>query len=955
MASSHSRAEAGRLLEREAQLAVLEQALTRAAGGSGAMVAVEGAAGLGKSRLLAEGARRAEQRGMTVLAASGEELEQGLPWGLARRLLGPAVARAQAEGRPLLEGGAAAAAPLFDPAAPALAGPPADAALSVAHALVWAIAGLAEDGPLLLSVDDVRWVDEVSLRFLAYLLGRLGDLPVAVLVARRTGEPGTEPRLLETLLGDPRVERRALEPLSAAAIELLVRDALGASAGEGVAKSCAAMTAGNPFYLHELLLELARLPAAMLDPRALGRVAPESVARAVFVRLARLDPTAAAFARAVAVLGEGAAFPHATELAELDAATAARAFDALARVEILRDAEPLGFVHPLVAQAIHADIGAGERRELHRVAAGLLARDGADAELVAVHLMQAGRRGDPWVVATLREAAAQALVQGATEAAADWLGRAAEEPPPPEHRGALLAELGRAEAALGRPQAAERLEDAAELAGGDEEAARICADLGRALALQGHADAAAAAFERGLERLDDPRSELGKELQAGWWSAATLVAAMRAEAMRAPDPVLPAAGEAPTPGERELLAQLAMQRAFEGRGREEVAELAERAWGDGELLAQGPGDGVGWSLVTGALLVADEVERCLEVCEAALADARRRGSPMAFANASYCRAWPLFCQGRVSASVADSEATLSACEDGWSAFLGTATVMLVMGMVERGELAEAREALAGVEGNEQLRSSTQYPMILVGEGRLLVAEGRPGEALTRLLAAGEMLSAAGMECPSAVPWQADAALAAGLAGEREQARELAADALVAARRGGAPTAIARALRAAARAERGERSVEAHGEALAALEGQPPRLERIHALVDLGAALRRNRRRAEARELLTEARALAEAGGALALAETARVELAAAGARTPKGSADGLAALTPSERRVAEMAAAGMSNREIAEALFVTVKAVEYHLANTYRKLDIDSRRRLGPLLADEARDGGDVA
>ncbi len=244
-------------------------------------------------------------------------------------------------------------------------------------------------------------------------------------------------------------------------------------------------------------------------------------------------------------------------------------------------------------------------------------------------------------------------------------------------------------------------------------------------------------------------------------------------------------------------------------------------------------------------------------------------------------------------------------------------------------------------------------MIGVAVGRLLVAEGRPEEALAQLLDAGEMLTAAGMDCPSAVPWQADAALAAGLAGEREQAARLAEGALEAARAGGAPTAIARTLRAAARAERGEGAIELHRAAVATLEGLPPRLERAHALVDLGAALRRDRRRAEARELLRRGLSEAAAGGATVLAERARVELAAAGARSTEPS-DGLAALTPSERRVATMAAGGMTNRAIAEALFVTVKAVEYHLANTYRKLDITSRRQLGPLLGEEAGPGDEA-
>ncbi|HEY1688425.1 MAG TPA: AAA family ATPase [Solirubrobacteraceae bacterium] len=945
MAGGEATNGAGRLLEREAALAAVGGLVARARSGSGGLVVVEGAAGLGKSRLLAEAVLRAEGDGVGVLRARGEELDRAVPWGLVRRLLGGAVAQAQAAGVPLLAGAAAAATPIFDRSAPVLAGPPGDAVLSVAHALLWVVASLAETGPLALCVDDAHWVDAGSLQMLGYLLGRLEDLPVAVVLARRPREPGSDLNTLEVIAADARVEHVTLEPLSGEAIEVLVADALGAQVAGGLSDACATMTRGNPFYLHELLLELAKLPPQSLAAETVSRLAPESVSRAVFVRLGRLSGDCMAFARAVAVLGDDALLSHAAELAGLDLETSARAFDALAKEEILDGREPLGFVHPLVAQAIHSDIGAGERGDLHRAAAGLLDRDGAEPEAVAVHLVQAGCRGDRWVVSALRAAAARALAQGAREAAADWLARALAEPVPAEQRSALLAELGRAEAALGRPEAVERLQTAAELVGGGEAQARICADLGRALALQGQLDAAVAAFERGLECLQEPVSELRKELRAAWWSAASLLASMRAEAMRAPVPTLPPAGEQPTPGERELLAQLAMQRAFEGRERAEVVALAERAWDGGQLLETASGDGMTWSLVTGALMVADESERGIEVCDAALADARDRGSPMAFANACYCRAWPLFTQGRINDSLADAQTALDARHDGWSAFLGTGAAILVLGLIERGDPEAAREALAIVEEDTVLRASTQYPMILVARGRLLVAEGRPAEALTVLLSAGEMLTAAGMDCPSAVPWHADAALAAGLAGEREQARQLADGALAAARRGGAPTAIARALRAAARAERGERAIELHREALATLDGLPPRLERAHVLVDLGAALRRSRRRAAARELLRRGLAQASDGGALALAQTARIELAAAGAHASGEPRDGLASLTPSERRVAEMAASGMSNRAIAQALFVTVKAVEYHLANTYRKLDVSGRGELEPLLA----------
>jgi DNA-binding CsgD family transcriptional regulator len=121
---------------------------------------------------------------------------------------------------------------------------------------------------------------------------------------------------------------------------------------------------------------------------------------------------------------------------------------------------------------------------------------------------------------------------------------------------------------------------------------------------------------------------------------------------------------------------------------------------------------------------------------------------------------------------------------------------------------------------------------------------------------------------------------------------------------------------------------------------PPRLERLHVLVELGSALRRANHRAEAQGVLQEGARLARAGGATRLAAFAAAELAAAGVRPERRSTAAVSALTPSEQRVARLAAEGHSNREIAQMLFVTVKAVEYHLGNTYNKLGIKRRGQL---------------
>jgi DNA-binding NarL/FixJ family response regulator len=159
-----------------------------------------------------------------------------------------------------------------------------------------------------------------------------------------------------------------------------------------------------------------------------------------------------------------------------------------------------------------------------------------------------------------------------------------------------------------------------------------------------------------------------------------------------------------------------------------------------------------------------------------------------------------------------------------------------------------------------------------------------------------------------------------------------------------------ALRATGLGEGGARGLELLAEAAAVLEGSPARLEYARALADFGAALRRAGRRSDARDPLRQALDLADACGARPLAERARQELRAAGGRPRRPRISGAGALTASERRIAGMAVDGLSNPEIAQALFVTKKTVEAHLGSAYRKLSIHSRAELAAAL----RSPGDV-
>ena len=937
------------LLERERELGELDAALALALVGSGRLVAFEGHAGIGKSALIRAAGARAQAAGLRVLGARCGALEQEFAWGAAIELLGPVVAGATPALREGLVGVKTPVAALFDAAA---ATPesraPATTIFPLIHGLFWLTAGLAERRPLAILIDDAQWCDVPSLRFLLYLLERLDELPVAVVLALRPREPGPAAELLERICTHPNTAPKHLSALGLTSVRTLAH-AFFPQAGPAFCRACAERTAGNPFYLHELLLALQAEGKASggEDVEQIRALAPESISRSVLVRVGRLDAGAVALARAVSILGDGAALRHAAALTSLDGDQAASAIDALSATEILAPGDPVSFVHPLVAAAIYADVPAGERAIGHLHAARLLHADAADPQRVAAHLLLGPRRGDPWVVERLQAAAALASAQASPQTAAHYLARAVAEPPAEEVAVPLLIALSEAHLMSGQvEQATQCCEQALELVHDDRLRAEVEHLHGRALSVSGDHREAALAFERGLAVLgEDVKDDLSRELQAHYVAAASLVNSLRDSAMATAKAMLTTNGAAPTPGERAVLAQQAAQHSMAGDPVEKVLELVIRAWGEGALLQAETSDGMSWSLLTGALTFSGELEFSARICDAVLKDASDRGSPMAFATASYCRSYPRLLQGRISESLADAQAALGARRDGWEMYLPSASAVLARDHVERGELAAAQAALASAE-DENIHENMGYPWVLHARGELRMARGEPEQALKDYLAAGELLvSKLSMPGPGIFAWRSGAARAAHASGDSETAQQLAQEDLALASRTRAPGLIGRAQRTLGLIYGGRRGLDLLQRAVAALADSQSQLGHAHALIDLGAAQRRAGHRTDAREPLRQGLAIAEQGGASALAGRARIELAATGARPRKALRTGVESLTPSELRVATMAATGLKNREIAQSLFVTLKAVEAHLRHTYQKLDITSRDQLRDTLA----------
>ena len=938
------------LLERERELGELDAALALATVGSGRLVAFEGHAGIGKSAMIRAAGAYAQAAGLRVLSARCGVLEQEFAWGAAIELFGPVVTGATPAVREGLVGLDTPVAALFDAAAATpRSRAPATTIFPLVHGLFWLTAGVAERGPVAILVDDAHWCDAPSLRFLLYLLERVDELPVAVVLALRPDEPGPAAELLERICTHPNTVPKHLSALGLTSVRSLAH-AFFPRAGAAFCRACAERTGGNPFYLRELLLALQAEGKASGggDVEQIRALAPESISRSVLVRVGRLDAGAVALTRAVSILGDGAALRHAATLASLDGDQAASAIDALSATEILAPGDPVSFVHPLVAAAIYADVPDGERASRHLHAARLLHADAADPQRVAAHLLLSPRRGDPWVVERLQTAAMLASARASPQTAAHYLARALAEPPARDLVAPLLIALAEAHVMSGEvEQATQCCEQALEELDDDRLRAQVDHLRGRALGVNGDHRGAALAFERGLVVLGDrAEDDLVRELQAAYVAAASLETSLRDSAMATAKRMLTGSGANPTPGERAVLAQQAVQLSMAGDPVEKVLELVVRAWGEGALLQTETSDGMSWNLLTGALTFSEELEFSARICDAVLKDARDRGSPMAFATASYCRSYPRLLQGRISEALADVQAALGARRDGWEMYLPSASAVLARGHIERGELAPAQAALA-IADDENIHQNMGYPWVLHARGDLYMARGQPEQALKDYLAAGELLlSKLSMPGPGIVAWRSGAALAAHATGDSETAQQLAQEDLTLALRTTAPGMIGGAQRRLGLICGGTEGLDLLQQAAGALADSQSRLEHVHALIDLGAAHRRAGHRTDAREPLQQGLALAEQGGASALAERARIELAATGARPRKTLRTGIDSLTPSERRVATMAASGLKNREIAQGLFVTIKAVEAHLRNTYQKLDITKREQLTGALQD---------
>lgn len=890
------------LLERERELAGVRDVIAAAHAGQGSVAVVYGPAGIGKSSLL----RAATEDSRTLRATAGA-LEVDIPFEVVRSLLAGPVGRAPASERDrLLSGPARQAAPLLG-----LADAAADSDASGAlHGLFWLVQALAETEPLVLVVDDVQWADEPSRRFLSFLARRLEDTPIALLLGLRSTESTPE---TDEILHLPATRRIEPSPLSDAAAARLAGD---------VPADIIAAAAGNPFLIVS------------------GTRGPDGLAAAVARRMAEIGPGARETGEAVALLAGAADVTAVADLAAIPAQHAVELLDRLSEAGLIEPGPPPRPAHPLIADALLAGLGPAERAGAHGRAARALGRLGADPERVASHLLAAPPCADRVAVAWLRRAAEASARAGAPDAAASFLERALSEPPDDAERPELHFELGTVLTRAGRQAGVEHLSIAFAAATSLER--RV--DIGRQIALiSGFMTSADFDFvQRLLSEIPPGRGAEALQLRAGELFMRMLFLgadeAQRVEQIRG---ALSAGGIV----DRFAASVLALHGALSGGPvaqieHDSLTAIGTRAEYDAALASGWPMLAAHRALATvgrGTQQTADQLEHVL-------ASVRSRGSVLGALAAGAAAAQVALSRGRVRDAVDHAGAAVAA-GDGLrlDAATSMAQAQLAMAQTLRGELDGAERSLADVPATLP-ETGVAGTSVALARAELLAARGKARAARSAFERLGEVCERTGLSSAGMICWRSGFARVLLGLGETAAAREVAEADVAAARRSGAPLALARALRTAALA--GDAGSRAAGlrEALDAIDDADLELERATTLTELGAHLRRTNERVASREHLTQALDLAGRLGATALATRAREELLASGARPRRDRRWGLDALTPSELRVARLAAQGLSNREIAADLFVVPKTVETHLSRIYRKLDLAGREGLAAAL-----------
>ncbi|EPD58801.1 helix-turn-helix transcriptional regulator [Streptomyces sp. HGB0020] len=910
-------------------VALLADAAARARSGAGGLVLLRGATGTGRTTVLESAAQDAAAHGMRVLRARCAPADTTVPFSAVLQLLNRL---------------------------PDFAPPDALPRGSERETGTWLRRLLhehADTAPLLLAVDDVHLADAPSYRWLVETARNvdLSALPILLAVAERSQydidppAPGFSHTLSPALL-----HTHTLAPLTAQSAAALVRAEFPGAPGPWVA-DCVRAAGGSPLLLRALLDDLGGPADRPVVPETSAALYPGGYPAAVSWWLDSAGPGTTEVARALAALDEGwerggGVLGRPAEdlgglLAELAGADPARVagwLTAMTGLGLLRP-DPRGrprYAHPLLRDAVLTGVPVARRRAAHRAAAEAMLHRGAPTETVARQLLLSDPVDDLWASSVLQDGASLALRDDRPDDAVAYLRRALDEPLHDTRRQRLLTELGSLEVA-GRTSSAgiPRLTEALRLPGTPQDRVRAALALGTALAGRGKARAAVEVLRTVDEELAG-HPDLAGTLQSASALLSDQDQTVRREVYRRISDTAEHTPELVGPATRALLVRYAAT-----AGLTSAAEAMQRVR---TLLAE-PADPLTEPFLVGTAAAiaqwADELDEAERLVERGLAG-QRPGllHPMhqALLNTRADIAAARGAYGRLPSEPPLPPVTGPSNEHAHT----------LVALVECDRRAEARRLADGFDLHEA-PDSWELNRFLYARGVQRAADGDRAAALHDFLECGRRQSARDVVSPVVTPWRTAAAECLLALGDPREALQLAEEELRLAREWGTPRTVGRALRTLATVTGGRRGRELAEEAVRLLRDAPAATEPelVAALIAQGRLLTAAGESARARECLREAAERAERLGALRLRTLAGDALREGGARRPTLVRTGSGSLTGSELRIAQLAADGRTNTEIAGLLHLARRTVETHLTSTYKKLGI---RRRGELR--EALDAG---
>ena len=904
------------LWERRAATNAVADLLAAARVGRGAVLFVEGEAGIGKSSVL-DSTLVMSQPDFQVGVGRGDAMETSLPFGMLDQALIDL-------GRPALASGSHVATARPE---------------QLYRLLRWLE---AMDQPVLIALDDLHWADSDSLGLLALLCRRIGSLPVAIIATLRTW-PDDAREVTASLVGSGVARLERLAPLSRHASAAMLHERAGRPVSDATVDRAWELCAGNPLLLEQVALAIGR---GSIDAEAAERWPTLEADGLLLSRFAGLSPAALRCARAASVLGMRFRIEVAATVAGLTDVDADRAVEALCRSGLVQptSAGEVRFVHTLFAQALYDDLPEPVRGRLHARSFEVLAGRGLDAE-AAEHARRAGLRGVPEVLAAVERAGRAALDVGALATAAIQLttavGLAGDQVSTP-----LLLAQAQALLGTGDPIAASHSYERvlSRTAIGEDVRAHALRMRGRAMYASGDHVAAAACFTEAADLLlaNDPNAAAG----------ALVDQALSLHIVLGPRGCLPIVRRAINlaPGSDETLrlradaalglltvmagdssgldATAAAARAVHAHPR---PDLADPAWT--------------WGLTTihaHAAKYLEQFDVAAKSFRAVRFAAEQLGAAEALTMSLIGEAEVLARTGRLDEALELSTRAeqLTELVPLGATYNAVVRFLILLHLDRPAEADEYRQQLETLLDERDEGTARTWLVHLHGIRQLGL--GRPAAAVEMYLKAEQLYEQLGIGEPCAVPWAGRAVIAHARAGrDADAARVLDWLDGCAAR---LPCRYPRVAAAFGRAELALRHGDHHGaehhfrDALALHEEADLPLEHVSTLLAYGGLLRQSRQPARATKVVAEALERAEATQAPALARYARTELALSGGRRRRRKPD--SRLTPQELRIARLARAGSSRRDIAERLTVSEATVRTHLEHIYTKLEIHSAREL---------------